>query len=109
MPRAPVTVLAHRTQICKPARAVEAPQSRPPLSVEDNHTGHGRNLGDWRLLRLVVDVLGVDVLGIVSHGGDGDFVWCRFCDKRVTMEVDGKSLASLRSCNLTRSIYILQM
>ena len=73
MLRAPATVLAHGTQICKPVRAVEAPQSPSPLSVKDNHTGHGRNSGDWRLL-----CLGVDVLGVVSHGGDGDFVWCGF-------------------------------
>ena len=64
---APAAMLTHGTQICKLTRTMQARQSRPPLSVEDNHIGHGRNSGDRCILRLDVDVLGGDVLDVVSR------------------------------------------
>ena len=63
---APAAMLTHGTQICKPARAMQASQSCPPLSVKDDHTGHGQNSGDRCILRLGVDVLGGDILDVVS-------------------------------------------
>ena len=64
---APAAVLTHGTQICKAAHAMQAPQFLPPSLVEDDHTGHGRNSGDRCIIRLDIDVLGGDVLGVVSR------------------------------------------
>ena len=54
-------MLAHGTQVLKSPQAVEAPQSCPPSSAEDNDTGHRRTAIDCQFLFLGVGI------GIVCH------------------------------------------